>query len=185
MRGKLVQLCTRIQSVLYIHGVLLAEQPLLALCDEVLKDTYANDPSLAKRFLLASYDYTYLPDHRLLLMHPGVADPLHMNFNHHGWEAQSEDERFYMSAEGILPEERPLYDMMYGLLQMAVRPDISEEEAVTDLVMLCKQGVRFEELQNVLSSLLSVLPSQQMLVGLHHLLDGIPRWSTLRSGVIQ
>ena len=74
---------------------------------------------------------------------------------------------------------------MYGQLQQAVRPELSEEEAVADLVMLCKQGIGIEALEEVLSTLLTVQPTDRMRTALRTLYDSIPRWVTLKTGRIQ
>ena len=51
--------------------------------------------------------------------------------------------------------------------------------------MLAKQGVGLAEMNEVLSSLLTVRPTAAMLEGVRQLYLMTPRWGTMRSGVVQ
>ena len=73
---------------------------------------------------------------------------------------------------------------MQGLLRGAVRPEITLEEAVEDLRMLAKQGVSLEEMNEVLSSLLLVLPTPAMLEGVRMIYQQTPRWALMKSAVM-
>ena len=84
-----------------------------------------------------------------------------------------------------MPEERPLFDRMYGLLVGSTRPEITEEGAVEDLRMLAKQGVSLPEMQEVLTSLLTTQPTQEMLDAVAALHRHTPRWGTLRTNDLQ
>ena len=74
---------------------------------------------------------------------------------------------------------------MSRLLLGAVRPEIIVPEAVEDLLMLAKQGVSLAEMNDVLSSLLTVRPTGAMLEGVRQLYLMTPRWGTMRAGVVQ
>ena len=88
------------------------------------------------------------------------------------------------AINGAFPEEIPLTQMMQGLLRGAVRPEITLEEAVEDLRMLAKQGVSLEEMNEVLSSLLLVLPTPAMLEGVRMIYQQTPRWALMKSAVM-
>ena len=185
LRERLAAFSFELQSALYIYGALPFEPALHELCAHVLAGTHAHDLPLAARFLRTSFDYICRPDGSLLLIHPAAADPAAIRAVPSTWREACGNERLRITEEGILPEERPLYELMYGQLQQAVRPECPEDEAVNDLVMLCKQGVSFEDLAAVLSSMLIVRPTDRMLGALRTLSEQIPRWNTLRAGRVQ
>ena len=62
--------------------------------------------------------------------------------------------------------------------------DLTLEEAVEDLRMLAKQGVSLEEMNEVLSSLLLVLPTPAMLEGVRMIYQQTPRWALMKSAVM-
>ena len=96
-----------------------------------------------------------------------------------------DEETMRGAMEGLMPEERPLFDHLYGLLCGATRPEITEEGAVEDLRMLAKQGVSLQEMQEVLATLLTVHPTQEMLQAVALLHRQTPRWGSLQSGSLQ
>ncbi len=188
IREKLFRYDATIRGLLYIGGLLHISEPLRHLMVDVLQATYAENQTLAMRYIRTSYDYTYDPRGQMLLLHPGLAEPEHMlsKLNIRPDTRLELDETTMLGAMGgILPEERPLFEMMYGLLLGAVRPEISVEEAVEDLRMLAKQGVDVAEMNDVLSSLLTTQPTQAMLSGVQQLYLMTPRWGTMRSGTVQ
>lgn len=50
--------------------------------------------------------------------------------------------------------------------------------------MLAKQGVSLEEMNEVLSSLLLVLPTPAMLEGVRMIYQQTPRWALMKSAVM-
>ena len=101
-----------------------------------------------------------------------------------GWALAQVQQAKLFPDSGAFPEEIPLCEMMLGLLRGAVRPEISEEEAVEDLRMLAKQGVSLAEMNEVLSSLLAVLPTPDMLEGVRLIYQQTPRWALMKSAVM-
>ena len=81
--------------------------------------------------------------------------------------------------------ESPLYDRMLSSLIGAVRPELSPEDAVEDLIILAKQDVPFPDMKEVLSSMLVSLPTADMLKALRDLSDRIPRWIWFSSSRVQ
>ena len=184
-RERLFRYDATIRGLLYISGFLHFEQPLHHLICDVL-DGDRGQTTLAMRFLRASYDYFYDEQGAMVLLHPGLAEPERVI-----GAVRCKDLSFEMNEtvlagaiSGAFPEEIPLCEMMLGLLRGAVRPEISEEEAVEDLRMLAKQGVSLAEMNEVLSSLLAVLPTPDMLEGVRLIYQQTPRWALMKSAVM-
>lgn len=186
-RDKLARYDATIRALLYIGGLLHYHEPLQRLMNDVLTGVPGVSATLALRFLRSEYDYAY--DHRgdMLLLHPGLAEPERMlrHFRPAGGRLDLDEATMQGAMTGIFPEERPLFDMMFGLLYGAVRPEITEEEAVEDLRMLAKQGVSLEEMNEVLASLLTIHPTPAMLEGVKQLYQRTPRWGVLRAAMVQ
>jgi len=188
IREKLFRYDATIRGLMYIGGLLHISEPLRHLMTDVLEGTYAANQILAMRYIRISYDYTYDPMGQMLLLHPGLAEPEHMLRKLHirpDMRLELDEHTMLGAMSGLLPEERPLFEMMYGLLLGSVRPEISPEEAVEDLRMLAKQGVDLHEMKDVLGTLLTVQPTQAMLEGVEQLYMMTPRWGTMRSGMVQ
>ncbi|MGN0970882.1 MAG: hypothetical protein ACI4OY_02930 [Aristaeellaceae bacterium] len=187
LREKLTRYDATIRALLYIGGLLHVQEPLHRLMEDVLKGTYAQSLPLAQRFLRCEYDYTYDRRGDMLLLHPGLAEPERMLGQGERWAGISDmdEETLQGAMAGIFPEEQPLFEQMYGLIAGAVRPEITEEEAVEDLRMLAKQGVSLQEMNEVLASLLTVLPTPAMLDGVKQLYQRTPRWGTMHAAMVQ
>ena len=188
IRERLLRFESAIRGLLYIGGLLHYAEPLMHLQRGVLHGVYAEQTHLAMRYLRNTFDYCYDERGDMLLLHPGLAEPERMIsqgmvMTHADFEL---DEASLLGAmDGLLPEERSLFDRMYGLLYGAVRPEITEEEAVEDLRMLAKQGVSLGEMNEVLSSLLTVQPTPAMRDGVKQLHRLTPRWGSMRTYHVQ
>ena len=187
LREKLNRFDTLVRAHLYVSGLLPVREPLRRLMSDALKGTYAESLPLARRFLRAEYDYTFDRQGEMVLLHPGLAEPERM-LTHIGPLAgmMALDEATLRDAKtGLLPEEQPLFDQMYRLLTGALRPDITEEEAVEDLRMLAKQDVSLQEMNEVLASMLTMQPTHAMLAGVEQIHQRTPRWGTLCADRVQ
>lgn len=190
IRAWLTTFNSQIRAMLYLHGLLHIAQPLSLLRESVLRDTYADDETLALRYLRSAFDYGYDARGEMLLLHPGLADPERLL---HGassvtagqFRLAMDEATCHQAAAGILLEEQPLYDRMRGLLEGAVRPELSEDDAVEDLRMLAKQGVSLKGMQEVLDTLLIMQPTAAMRDAVTLLHDLTPRWGTMHTGVVQ
>ena len=67
----------------------------------------------------------------------------------------------------------------------AVRPEITPEDAVEDLIILAKQNVPFADMREVFSAMLIMQPTREMLKALKDLSDLIPRWLCLSTSRLQ
>lgn len=190
LRAHLMDYTAHIRAMLYMNGVLCADQALSLMRESVLADTYADSEALALRYLRNAFDYVYDDEGGMLLLHPGLADPERVLQGRKASVAGRftlvlDETQLRQASGGIMLEEMPLYDMMYGLLQDAVRPELSAEDAVEDLRMLAKQGVSLQGMREVLATMLIMQPTASMLDGVKLLHDLTPRWGSMRSGVIQ
>jgi len=77
---------------------------------------------------------------------------------------------------GILPEEKPLHANMLAALSGLTRPEWDENDAAEDLRLLAKQGVTLAEMEEVLSSMVVVLPTPEMKIAVRQLYDCTPHW---------
>lgn len=184
IRDRLMRHDSVIRALMYIGGLLHYEEPLYHLMNDVLKDSYASDLNLALRYLRTAYDYTYDRNGDMLLLHPGLADPdrlmaLHPPTQEFAMELSEDTMRG--AIEGILPEEEPLFDKLYGLFVGATRPELTPEGAAEDLLMLAKQGVSLKEMQEVLGTLLSVQPTDEMRQAVALVHAQTPRWGMMRT----
>ncbi len=188
LREKLMNLDSVIRGLLYIGGLLHYEEPLYHLMNDVLKDSYACDLTLAMRYLRAAYDYTYDRRGDMLLLHPGLADPERLMAMHpltQEFALELSDESMRGAIEGILPEEEPLFERLYGLFIGATRPELTPEGAAEDLLILAKQGVPLSEMQEVLGTLLSVQPTAEMRAAVRLVHAQTPCWGMMHTAIAQ
>ncbi len=188
IRAKLMRHDAVIRGLLYIGGLLHYEEPLQHLVCDVIADTYADNYDMALRYMRVAYDFVYDRDGDMLLLHPGLADPdqlMLLPAPPEGMSVELDEMSMRGAMEGLMPEEEMLFDHLYGLLDGATRPEITVEGAVEDLRMLAKQGVPLDEMQEVLATLLTVHPTQDMREAVEMLHRLTPRWGTLRSATMQ
>ena len=188
LRVRLMHHDAVIRALLYIGGLLHYEEPLYHLLEDVLEGGGEGERTLAMRYLRSAYDYTYDQDGEMLLLHPGLAEPeqlLGCTAPREGISIDLDEETIRGAMEGLMPEERLLFEQLYGLLLGATRPEIIEEEAVEDLRMLAKQGVPLAVMQEVLSTMLTIQPTQEMLAAVADLHRLTPRWGDMRMTSLQ
>lgn len=179
-----------VDNTLYLNGVMKAAAPINHLLS-LLKGTYAEGRTdLIRRLMYSSFDYVYDDSGNLTLIHPGVAEPEKMLCQ---LSAPSVSEAFQdlgidmlnHASTSVMDLESPLYDQMLGTLHGSVRPELSPEDAVEDLIILAKQGVSLKDMQEVLTTMLVSIPTQDMLKSLENLQRQIPRWLYFSSARVQ
>lgn len=183
LRQRLLRHDAIIRALLYIGGLLHYEEPLHHLLNDVLEASGKGEMLLSMRYLRAAYDYMYDADGEMLLLHPGLAEPeqlMHIATPREGLSIDLDEETIRGAMEGLMPEERPLFERLYGLLLGSTRPEIAEEEAVEDLRMLAKQGVSLDVMQEVLATMLTIQPTHEMLFAVADLHQHTPRWGDMR-----
>lgn len=188
LREKLMRHDAVIRGLLYIGGLLHYEEPLYHLMTDVLQDSYACDLTLALRYLRSAYDYTYDRRGDMLLLHPGLADPdrlISLQCPTPEYAVELSEDVMRGAIDGLLPEEEPLFDRLYGLFTGATRPELTPEGAAEDLLMLAKQGVSLQEMQEVLGTLLSIHPTEEMRQAVTLVHAHTPRWGLMRTASAQ
>ena len=182
VRELVEQVHDSIENTLYLLGAAQASGPSRHMAS-LLKGTCAEGhPELIERFLLSGYDYVYDRSGNLLLIHPGLADPEKMMGIDN---TEMNPDVLRKASDSISHLESPLYERMLGLLMDVTRPEISPEDAVEDLIILAKQEVPWQDMLEVLSSLLICRPTAEMRAALKDLSDRVPRWLSLSTSRVQ
>ena len=188
LRARLMHFDFFIGTMLHIGGFLHYEAPLRHLLEHVVAGTYADQESLAIRYLRSAYDYIYDRHGSMILLHPGLAEPekyIYADTRPFCPLPETDAEKRRYAMIGLLPEEEHLYTVMCGLLQGAVRPELTEDMAVRDLLILAKQDVGRQEMREVLASMLEVLPTAAMLEALDSIILLTPRWRSMTTAIAQ
>lgn len=177
-----------IDNSLYLMGMMQASGPALHL-QSLLKDTYAEGrPDLIARMLCSGCDVLYDDDSRLILVHPGLADPEGMLLQLPAAATVCQEmspDALHSASDSLNEIESPLYEQMLYAVQDAVRPEIVPEDVVEDLIILAKQDVPYQKLEEVLSSVLVSIPTPNMIKALHDLSSRVPRWIWFSSSRVQ
>ena len=187
IRNTLLQLDATIQTVLYINGFILAEEVCDCITKEIMHRSDLLALQIAKRYLMSAYEYETDMNGNMLLLHPGLSsaaaliiDRLDQGLPPGGFLSEAG----VMGIGGVFPQEIPLLEGLCGTLIGALRPEYEPMEAVQDLHMLIKQGAGLEECRHVLSTMLAVMPTQNMFDRLDLLYHGTPRWAGMETPIL-
>jgi len=175
-----------IHGLLYLTGLLHASQALDFFLTHVMRVPSPRADEIGRRYMQATFEYISDEAGDMILLHPGLANPYQLVKRQElGAMGAFEMSQTMMAGgmNGILPEEAPLHEKLCLSLKGAMRPDYDLNEAAEDLRMLAKQGVSLEEMEDVLSSLVAVLPTPEMLGALKQLYEGTPRWLGLKAAL--
>ena len=179
------QILERADNSLYLAGMIPADA-VMADLEAGMRDTLAAGQStLWSRFLQASFETIRDRKGRLMLVHPGLADPWKLLGGEHGPRAGLNQEDLTELYDSLVEMEEPLWERMLSLIHDECRPEVNPEDAVEDLVILAKQDAPLAEMTQVLSAMLICMPTEEMLETLRELHDRIPRWSSLNMEKIQ
>ena len=184
------QVTESIDNTLYLNGVLQAAGPIRHLTS-LLKGTCAEGRTdLIRRLMYASFDYVFDSSGNLTLIHPGLADPDRMICQMSAPDVSDTFQGLSLdllnnASASVMDLESPLYDQMLSVLLGSVRPELTPEDAVEDLIILAKQGVSLKDMKEVLSSMLVSIPTPDMLKSLENLQRQIPRWLYFSSSRVQ
>lgn len=178
-KARLFRYDATIHGLLYIAGFLQSAQPLYFFMKDVMEREDALACNIAYRYMKATFEYIADVGRQIILVHPGLADPnrLMSQMSNSGEITLSLNEDTLAGGmNGLLPEEEPLHDAMRKALDGFMRPEWDTEEAAEDLRMLAKQGVTLKEMREVMSSVISVLPTPAMNSALLNLYSNTPHW---------
>lgn len=172
-----------IENSLYLLGIVHASVPQRHMLS-LLKGTLAEGRAdLVRRFLLIGYDCFRDRNGNLILIHPGLAEP--EKLIPHAATAEMDPNALSSASDSVEALEDPLYSRMLGLLSDSVRPEITAEDAVEDLIILAKQGVPPEEMLRVLDGMLMCRFTAEMAEALKDMYEEIPRWQDLGTSRVQ
>ena len=184
-RERKEEILDKVDNTLYLAGMLPAEMAQKDMAFQ-LQDTLGAVPSLCLRLLKASFDTAVDREGRLMLVHPGLADPRSLAEpgaqRQGGWMDPRSLTELY---DSLMDVEDPLYERMISLIRDVCRQEVNPETAVEELILLAKQGAPAEELRKVLSSRLICLPTEEMTAVLRELHDRIPGWRSLNMERVQ
>ena len=183
---RLTHFDSTIHGLLYIAGLLHSSQPMLAFTQNVMMSSDALSTEIARRYLQASFEYVTDSRRDFILLHPGLADPFRLvglQMPTGSFTLELAEDMILGGIRGILPEEEALHAAMCGALEGGLRPDYDVSECAEDLRMLAKQGVSYEQMESVMSSMLAVMPTERMKAALTGLYCGTPRWMSLKAAV--
>lgn len=188
LRSHLTFFDTDTKAALYLSGMFSAKQALSRLYESVLHDSYANDKTLALRYLKAGNDFYYDRTGELFLLHPGLADPEKMlrecGFPV-GYQPDLPSERALLASRDLLPEEFETDAQLSVLIDSCMGLETSEESSAHDLRILVKQHVTWDELTEVVRAMLPIPPTRELMACLHRLYAFTPRWGTCRAALVQ
>lgn len=190
IRRHIFHLDATLHSLLYLSGFLHSAVPIEHFLTRLKQEKlyHDGDEMFIVRYLRAAFDYTQDAMGQILLLHPGLADPEFLLASFSQMKGVHEihltQEMILGGMNGILPEEVASCQGMRGVLNGAVRPEFDEEEALDDLRMMAKQGAKLSEMQEVLESMLCVLPTPQMQSALKQLHLQAVRWAGMPSAVL-
>ncbi len=194
-----------VDSRLYAAGMVYEHQPMEMFLTQVIQRDDWLSRDVARRYMMASFDYVTDHQGRLILLHPGLVDPdrmLRMVNQAGSTEAElareeaaagmycaTTEERLmqalFQHSVDIMPEERILHEHMCAVLRDAVRPDYEVEECAEDLRLLVKQDYPYGEIREAMKAMLAVMPSPEMDKALEELYFNTPRWIGLRAVRVQ
>lgn len=185
------QVFDRIDTSLYLLGVISPSSPEQHLAGLLAKTHADGRPDLIRRFLHACCEFAYDRDGRAYLVHPGLAEPARClpllagsPKNPPGF--LSMDEQALSAASDSLADlEDPLYERLLCLTLDVTRPEYDAEDVAEDLFILAKQSASLEAMEEVLAASLICLPTKEMRLALRDLYSQVPRWFFLASGVLQ
>lgn len=183
-RLSLYQFDIMFHGLLYEMGRCPADYAARRFVTEVACENSEWAEMMAYRYLRGAFEYALDDDGQMVLVHPAVADAsaLAKELPEHVLEAFSAD-MLLSGVNGILPEEEILHMDMMSAISGGIRPDVEAEDAAEDLRLLVKQGISYDELKKVLSSLLLVMPTASMEAALMALYERTPRWPGVTGGV--
>ena len=184
LRNALEDLSREVDGLLYLYGVIPAEDVFLKL-SKLVGGTFADDEILLRRFLRTNFDYAMSDRGEMLLIHPGLADPAGVQVQRDPWNGPHSRELLEQACNGALWQEVAPYNRLLGLLEGAMRPEYDAASTVEDLAFLCKQQAPLEAVQEALAAALIVCPTETMRQAVRQLYLRVARWQTMRVGVLQ
>ena len=176
-----------IHGLLYITGFLPSLQPREIFKKDVLQTEEAWGNSIANRYIKASFEYITDDKDDVILLHPALADPYRLLLMLGGRvtaEITLTEEALLGGMNGMLEEEVPLHEAMQNALYGYMRPEWRSDEASDDLRYLVKQNVSYQEMEDVMASMICIRPTDAMHNALKNLYNNTPRWVAMSANLL-
>lgn len=185
MRNALRALNDTVTDILYLSGAVRLDEKLTAMAmqylqmlpEELLKE------DLVTGFLIRSFRHVYGKDGIPVLVHDAMIDPEKTIRGIPSCSCLCEDE-LDTAIAAMDEEEILLGQQLIGSVGLAVRQEIDPHDAVQDLILLAKQDVSIEVMLEVLKSVISVRPTEEMLRTVRHVWENATRWLCLPPGKV-
>lgn len=184
VRETVQEILDTVDNTLYLAGMMPAEVAVRDMAFRLQGSLAAGKQDLFLRLLKSSFETMLNREGKLMLVHPGLADPMSLTPADHAGTGM--DQRSLTDLyESLMEVEDPLYDRMLGLIKDLGRPEMQAEDTVEDLILLAKQGAPAEEMRQVLAARIICMPTAEMEAALQALHDRIPKWFTLNMERVQ
>ena len=174
-----------VDNTLYLAGAMPAETVVRDLERQLQGTMAAGQPALYRRLLKSAFETMTDRGGRLMLLHPGLADPRGFLQRPERFTVSADQERMEEIYESLMEVEDPLYEKMLDVIQQLIRPEAGAEDTVEDLILLAKQGAPVQEMREVLASRIICLPTAEMLSALTDIHDRVPKWVSLNMARMQ
>ncbi|MBR2824634.1 MAG: hypothetical protein IKE24_13250 [Clostridia bacterium] len=169
-----------VENTLYLAGAMTADTVIRDLAWKLQGSMAADQEHLYRRLLLSAFDTIVDMEGRLILIHPGLADP-------YGFLKQPERRQLGQDwtamadiYASLMDVEDPLYDRMLNAITGVTRQEAGAEDTVEDLILLAKQGATLPEMRDVLSRRIICMPTDEMMRALSDIRERTPGWLRLR-----
>ena len=172
-------------NTLYLAGAMPAETVIRDIAWQTQGTVGANHSELYGRTVKAAFETMRDREGRLMLIHPGLADPYGFLQRPERFALTGDPEKMEEIYGSLMDMEDPLYDRMLGTIENLTRQETGAEDTVEDLMLLAKQGAPVPEMREVLASRIICLPTEEMNNALKELHDRVPKWAMLSTGRTQ
>ena len=135
--------------------------------------------NLALRYFKASFDYIFTEKGKIILVHPGLAEPesLMLQGERTGLEVVELSPEMMMGAMNeLLPEEERIHQQMVASLWGNIRPEFDATDVAQDLRLLAKQGAPLDAMKEVLHSTFAGYPNKSSFIAVEALKNQTPSW---------
>ena len=185
VREIMSQVTETMDNTLYLAGMMPAEIVVKDMGFQLQGSLAGNKPQLYVRTLKAMCETMVAGDGRLMLLHPGLAEPRSLPEASRGLHPGLDQNSLGELYESLMDVEDPVYDKLLGLICDLSRQEARPEDTVEDLILLAKQDAPVEEMRKVLASRIICLPTEEMIAVLREMRERIPRWFTLNMERVQ
>ncbi len=176
-RDQMLEFSWAVVCALNTCGMIYADDALAYLQRLIPAAGMGQAQRLSVRLMRVAFDYTFTRDGRMVLLHPGMADPERMM---HLLRPVRLEDYLLDGDEDISPQfllseaEHSATMLLHGLIRDELRPGIHPMMAVEDLRLLAHQAVSFDTMKEVLAAQLMTRPTGKMLDALHLLQGACP-----------